>query len=328
MTLMKFSSVIVTVTLSACMSLTQAQAVHAATLQPGPVAARVSDETVDLNNQIRASEGSSYIALSDGVVAYRLTERGGPKLAVLIHGYSAPSFVWGGIARQLNAAGISTLTYDLFGHGLSDRPLTTYNRDLFNRQLDELLARLAPDRRLLLVGWSMGAMIATRFASEHRNRVDSVFLVSPSGLPIQAGWSGRIAMIPVLGDIGFRLLGGWGIRNAQREFFVDPQSLEAYMREFEPQMQYAGFQRAMLSTLRHMDMDDFSAGYQHFGKAGIPTTVVWATQDRATPFTNSALFMKLVPHAVLKPLEGMGHASLYENPDRVYQSLFGQQAGN
>lgn len=310
--------------------MSQAQAQSAASMQThlNQVAQTARDESVELNDRVRERAGGSFVALSDGVVAYKLTDLGGTKLVVLIHGYSAPSFVWDGVVNRLHVAGISTLTYDLYGHGLSDRPNTRYTRELYDRQLYELLHVVAPDKRWLLVGWSMGAMIAARFATGNANNVDSVFLVSPSGLPIKTGFAGRIAMTPALGDIGYSLLGGWGLRNAQRAFFESAHHHEAYMHEFQPQMQYAGFQRAMLSTLRNMNMDDFATEYQRLGLTAIPVKVAWAINDRATPFSNAALFLKLVPHAFLKPMEGVGHASMYENPDLVYQSLFGQDCTN
>lgn len=289
------------------------------------VAQNAPDESIQLDDRVRAQTGGSFVALSDGVVAYKLRDLGGTTLVVLIHGYSAPSFVWDGVVRRLHAAGMSTLTYDLYGHGLSDRPNTTYSRELYDRQLNELLHAVAPDKRLMLAGWSMGAMIAARFATLNANKVDSVLLVSPSGLSIKTGLAGRVAMIPVIGDMGYSFLGGWGLRNIQRAFSENAESYEAYMREFRPQMQYAGFQRAMLSTLRNMNMDDFATEYKAFGQTAIPSRIAWAINDRATPFNHSHMFIKLVPNAVLKPMKGVEHASLYENPDLVYRSLFGEE---
>lgn len=283
--------------------------------------AQVADESLVLTHEVRARLGVSQVQLPDGEVRYELKEAESRDMVVLVHGYSVPSFVWGPVSRELNKAGLSTLTYDLYGHGLSDRPAPPYTRALYVRQLKGLLDQVAPDRPLHLVGWSMGAMIAAMYATEHPRRVLSMTMVSPSGLPIRMGLMGRAAMVPLLGDIGHLLIGGWGLRAAQAAFFEDEAVLRNYMPAFEHQMQFKGFRAAMLSTLREMNMDDFSDGYQGFAKRLIPTRVFWAVNDRATPFENSVTFKKLVPHATLTPLTGVGHASLYERPEVIAQGI-------
>lgn len=323
MTIVKFFSAIIAIVVLAVEPDVRAESVGIQKTVAQSLEEQALDESVELNNELRSLLGGSFVRLSDGAVAYNIKEVGSSFVAVLIHGYSVPSFVWRGVQTRLNQAGISTLVYDLYGHGLSDRPNTEYTRDLYDRQLTELLHQLIPNKKVLLVGWSMGAMIAARYATKHVDTVVSVYLISPSGLPIDMGATGRIARIPLIGDIGFSLFGGRGLRNAQRQFFEDMRGFEAYMRDFEHQMQFKGFRRAMLSTLREMDMDNFSAEYEKFGKASIPTRVVWAKKDRATPFQNSRVFVRLVPHANVVPMQGVGHASLYENPELVYRLLFG-----
>lgn len=215
------------------------------------------DESIDLNNEIRSKMGGSFVGLSDGVVAYNFKDLGSPTVAVLIHGYSVPSFVWEGIASRLNKAGVSTLTYDLYGHGLSDRPQKEFTRELYARQLTELIEKLVPKKKVQLAGWSMGEMIAANYAGNHVNKVETVFMVSPSGLPIDVGITGGTAIIPIISDISYSLLGGRGLSKAQQEFFEELRGFDVHMRSFEPQMQYKGFQLAMLSTLRKMDTDNF-----------------------------------------------------------------------
>jgi pimeloyl-ACP methyl ester carboxylesterase/GNAT superfamily N-acetyltransferase len=286
------------------------------------------DESLQLDDALRSALGVSQVQLSAGTTRYTARAMPGTPLVVLIHGYSAPSYVWEGVANHLQRAGLSTLTYDLYGHGLSDRPRVDYTRELFAQQLRELLDKLQPSQRVHLVGWSMGAMVAAAYALEHPERVASVTMVSPSGLPIRVGLMGRLAMTPVVGDIGIRLLGGYGMRRAQRAFFEDSALHQRYMREFEEQTQYVGFRRAMLSTLRCMDMDNFADEYIRYGRLAPPTLVLWATSDRATPYSNHMRFLTLVPSASLVPLKGVGHASLYEAPGEIASAVVSHVQAN
>lgn len=261
--------------------------------------------------------GGSYVKLSQGTVRYHLNGSESTDLVVLVHGYSSPSFVWEPLVKILNREGLDTLTFDLYGHGFSDRPSVSYDRELFARQIEELIEKVAPRRKLHLVGWSMGAMIVARYATDHPDKVATVSMLSPSGLPIQIGVLGRTALIPVIGDMGHALIGKAALRSAQREFFQDPKKHEKYLLQYDRQVAFSGFQRAMLSTLREMEMDHFHSGYAAFARTQLPIEVVWATNDRATPFENNPVFKQLVPHANIVPLKGAGHAGFYERPDDV-----------
>lgn len=274
-------------------------------------------ESRQLDATSRAGLPASFVPLEDGVTCYRLSHRDAQTLVVMVHGYSVGSFVWKPLEAQLNAAGIATLSYDMFGHGWSDRPKGRYDRALFARQLDGLVRTVAPRARILLLAWSMGAMVAASHATGFAQRVAAMMLLSPSGLPIRLGVLGRIAFVPVIGDLGYALIGGATLRAAQSNFFADKTNLPAFLAGYDEQAACIGFKRAMLSTLRHMNMDDFASGYAALGRTGLPVDVLWAVNDRATPFSNHERFQSLVPQARITPLQDVGHASQFEQPALV-----------
>ncbi|MFO6448621.1 alpha/beta fold hydrolase [Erythrobacter sp. NE805] len=274
-----------------------------------------------LDAAARRALGGTFAELPQGFARYRLQGPSDGDLVVLIHGYSVASFVWEPLEKLLAAQGFATLSYDMPGHGLSDRPQTEYTRELFRDHLAALIAALAPDARLHLVGWSMGAMVASAFAVRHKDRVASLFFVSPSGLPIRIGMLGRTAFVPVLGDLGFAMIGSASLRAAQANFFADGKVPQPFLDRYDRQAAFKGFARAMLSTLRCMNMDDFREGYAALGASDLPAEVVWARADRATPFANHETFARLVPQARIHPLDGVGHASQFEAPDLIASHL-------
>lgn len=264
---------------------------------------------------------STFIDLAQGRTHYRLAWRDSADLVVLLHGFSVGSFVWKPLEARLAEAGYSTLAYDMVGHGFSDKPRLRYTREVFARQLAELLAAVAPDARVHLVGWSMGAMVATSFALAQPEKVGSLFMVSPSGLPIRMGVLGRTALVPMIGDLGFALIGAASLRAAQANFFHAGRAPSRFLRAYDEQAAQPGFARAMHSALRSMKMDAFHAEYAALGQSGMPVDVIWARDDKATPFANSPTFARLVPQARVTPLERVGHASQYEAPDLVASLL-------
>ena len=58
---------------------------------------------------------------------------------VLVHGFSTPSFVWGGLINNFTSSGYKVLVYDHFGRGYSERPRIKYDKDLYVETLRELI---------------------------------------------------------------------------------------------------------------------------------------------------------------------------------------------
>ena len=122
--------------------------------------------------QAREAASAQSAALSNGVTAYHVAGDRGP-WAVLVHGLVTPGYAWEPLSEVLVAQGFRVLRYDQLGRGLSDRPRVRYDLDLYVGQLRELVDTLGIES-VHLIGWSLGAVIVTRFAPECPDRVASV----------------------------------------------------------------------------------------------------------------------------------------------------------
>ncbi|MBV8166174.1 MAG: alpha/beta fold hydrolase, partial [Alphaproteobacteria bacterium] len=94
----------------------------------------------------------------------------------LIHGVGARSQTWDGVVARL-APYFRCVTYDLRGHGESpgaDQPIGLAE---FVADLEALRAELGIDRACF-IGHSLGGMIAPAYARAHRQRVQSLGLLS------------------------------------------------------------------------------------------------------------------------------------------------------
>ena len=115
---------------------------------------------------------------TDGT-AYRIHGPQDGAAVVLIHGLGLSQEVWDH-ALEPFAQRFRTITYDLYGHGLSVpvpdemRPLSLTG---FATQLEHLLDELDVDAAQI-VGFSIGGMINRRFALDHPDRVQSLVIVS------------------------------------------------------------------------------------------------------------------------------------------------------
>lgn len=94
------------------------------------------------------------------------------------------------LAPPMSAAGMDVLTYDLRGHGRSDRPLRGYRLGDFVDDLAVLLEQRGIDRPVHLVGNSFGGTVAFSFARQYPDRVASI--VSIEAEPATEAWSDKM----------------------------------------------------------------------------------------------------------------------------------------
>jgi len=96
-------------------------------------------------------------------------------VVVCVHGLTANHTCWASIADVLSPAH-RVIAYDLRGRGDSDKPEKGYSLARHDEDLEGLLDHLGL-REVVLVGHSLGAHIALRFAVKHPERVAKLVLV-------------------------------------------------------------------------------------------------------------------------------------------------------
>ena len=93
---------------------------------------------------------------------------------VFIHGVGLTKEIW---EPQINFfKDYNTLTYDLLGHGKTPLKKTKVSFEDFSKQLDKLINELN-FKKIHLVGFSLGALIARNFAFENSDKLDSLVLL-------------------------------------------------------------------------------------------------------------------------------------------------------
>lgn len=91
---------------------------------------------------------------------------------VLVSGWAVPASVLMPLADALHGAGFCTQTIEL--DALYSEPCSRDN-------LVHVLASQLPDEPVMLVGWSMGGMLALQLAAEHPERVLGVVTLASNG---------------------------------------------------------------------------------------------------------------------------------------------------
>ncbi|MEP0806225.1 MAG: alpha/beta hydrolase [Chloroflexota bacterium] len=273
-------------------------------------------ETKHLDEEARKTAGGSFVRLTDGVTHYELSNPEGEQTVVLVHGFSVPYFIFDPTFDFLTQSGFRTLRYDLFGRGFSDRPRTRYNIDLFVRQLLELLDALRFDRPVNLVGLSMGGPITAAFTAHHAERVKSLTLIDPAGArAVSLSPMLKAMKLPGLAEAVFGLVGSESLLKSAAKDFFDPELVEMFLEKYKVQMQYKGFKRAILSTIRNNMLGAFIETYKTLGKMDKPVLLVWGRNDTTVPFVHSDDLRAAVPQAEFHVIEECGHIPHYEKPE-------------
>lgn len=115
--------------------------------------------------------------LSTGGLRTAYRSRGSGPALVLVHGVGLHAAVWEPQVMDF-CASHRVVVYDTLGHGLSDVPPPSVSLEDYVAQLEGLLDAL-DITRAVVVGHSMGAIIATAFAIDHPARVGALAALCP-----------------------------------------------------------------------------------------------------------------------------------------------------
>ena len=105
--------------------------------------------------------------------SYAFNKKINKNTIVFIHGVGLSQEMW---EPQVNFfEEYNTLTYDLLGHGNTNLKKLNLSFDDFSKQLLNLINELDLTK-IHLIGFSLGALIARHFASEHNSRLHSLII--------------------------------------------------------------------------------------------------------------------------------------------------------
>ena len=277
----------------------------------------IDPEKKTLDDVFRRKLGKNYISLPDGIVHYELEGPESAPTIVLVHGFSVPSYIWDPTFFALVQAGFRVLRFDLYGRGFSDRPRAVYTINFFVDQLAALLDALELKTPVHLVGLSMGGPISAAFSRKFPEKVRSVTLIDPLVSPFS-----KIKILPLLlHGMGELVMAVYGepimLPKAQEGDLCEPGKFPDYVEKFKEQIQYKGFRRAILSTLRNLTKINTHPDYQALNDLGIPSILFRGSEDRTIPAKDMDVLCQLVPTIEFHQIEGTGHIPHYEKPDVV-----------
>ena len=232
---------------------------------------------------------------------------------VLIHGAANDCDAWRTVAGGLTAAGCAVLAPDLPGHGLSSGP-PLRSIEALAEWLPALLDA-ANVAQAILVGHSMGSLVALECAARHPARVGRLALLGAAApMPVADSLLSRSESDP---DHVYRLMteysltapfqlaggGGHGIWG--------PGVTLAIMRRSPP-----GVLAIALAAC-----NGYQNGLAAAARVACPTLLLVARRDRMTPRRNLSPLQSALPQVQRLEIAACGHAMMNEQAQAVVRNL-------
>jgi pimeloyl-ACP methyl ester carboxylesterase len=258
----------------------------------------------------RSAAGLSYLA-SDGSGALPI---------VLLHGIGSNAQSFAPLMQAFDAR-FPVLAWDAPGYGNSQPlPVEWPDASDYAASLERLLAELGISR-CVLVGHSLGCLMAARFALLSPKRVATLVLISPAlgygaekGAPLPKGAALRIAELDRLGPAEFAAARAPGL-------VADPEAQSDVVRAVAEAMaaiKRPGYDQAVRLLAVGRVLDDAA-------KLEVSAAILVGAQDRITPPANCRRAFEALPGGavrhVYQEIPNAGHAVCQEQPATIARAI-------
>jgi len=240
---------------------------------------------------------------------------------LIVHGLGEHAGRHAHVASQLNAWGWTVVGYDQRGHGASEgaRGALARGDDLL-RDLALVVdaVRGAHPGPLVLLGHSMGGLVAARFVAERLRPVDALVLSSPA---LDAGMNAfQKLLLAVLGPLAPNLAVGNGLKPAW--ISRDPAVVTAY--QADPLVH-----DRVTPRLARFIVDAGEFVRARAAQWSVPTLLLYAGSDRCVAPAGSAALAATAPRAVLTAREfaPLFHEIFNEPEQREVFAVLGEWLG-
>jgi pimeloyl-ACP methyl ester carboxylesterase len=249
---------------------------------------------------------------------------------VLLHGNNFAGFYFGGPIDALRKEGFRVVVPDQIGYGRSSKPIIPYNFHDMARNTRLILQALNIDR-VMIVGHSMGGMLAARFATQYPAMVERLVLYNPIGLVdprFDRPWDGTDESYKRTVASTYQTIRAGLMRYVTHNPAAWTPQFEAYARIRYSWTLGADWPRlAMVQTLlgQLQYLDPVVSDWAHIKS---PTLMFGGAEDSLPG--SAAVFkerMKFVADTIpngngrLHLIPGLGHVPHMEAPDQTYPPL-------
>jgi 2-hydroxy-6-oxonona-2,4-dienedioate hydrolase len=267
----------------------------------------MEDKSILLNNNIKMR----YLESKQGV---RISDRH----ILFIHGLGSSADRWLDIPDAISMY-YHTIAIDLIGFGGSDKPKdVNYTIEQFSEFILEFIEKIGlsgDDRKITLVGHSLGGYIAVDFAIRNKGLIEKLVLLDSSGFlkgptPLLEQYL-NAAKYPSYDSV----------RNVFEQMVAQPwKVLPVFINIFitrinSPGAKYPFESAYQNSTTTQIDLSRLES------IEDIPTLIIWGKSDNLIPIEYSEPFKQVFKNYRVEMIEDAGHAPFAEKPAIICEIL-------
>lgn len=231
---------------------------------------------------------------------------------ILLHGYTDSRLSWNLVLPRLPPR-YRVFAISQRGHGTSSVPLEGYRVADFSADVTAFLDAKGIDRAII-VGHSMGSMVAQQFTIDNPTRVRALvltgaFFVRPGHPVLVDFWNQAVSTLPDEVPAEF-------VVDFQRSTVTKPLADGFFDVVVGESSRLPG--RVWRDAFREFLRTDLTASV---GTINAPTLLIWGDQDAFSVRQDQDSLVARIRGAKLVTYEGIGHAANWEVPERFAADL-------
>jgi pimeloyl-ACP methyl ester carboxylesterase len=267
----------------------------------------MEDKSILLNNNIKMR----YLESKQGV---RISDRH----ILFIHGLGSSADRWLDIPDAISMY-YHTIAVDLIGFGGSDKPKdVNYTIEQFSEFILEFIEKIGlsgDDRKITLVGHSLGGYIAVDFAIRNKGLIEKLVLLDSSGFlkgptPLLEQYlnAAKYPSYDSVRNVFEQMVAQpWKVLPVIINIFITRINSPGAKYPFESAYQNSTTTQIDLSRLKSIE--------------DIPTLIIWGKSDNLIPIEYSEPFKQVFKNYRVEMIEDAGHAPFAEKPAIICEIL-------
>ena len=267
----------------------------------------MEDKSILLNNNIKMR----YLESKQGV---RISDRH----ILFIHGLGSSADRWLDIPDAISMY-YHTIAVDLIGFGGSDKPKdVNYTIEQFSEFILEFIEKIGlsgDDRKITLVGHSLGGYIAVDFAIRNKGLIEKLVLLDSSGFlkgptPLLEQYlnAAKYPSYDSVRNVFEQMVAQpWKVLPVIINIFITRINSPGAKYPFESAYQNSTTTQIDLSRLKSIE--------------DIPTLIIWGKSDNLIPIEYSEPFKQVFKNYRVEMIEDAGHAPFVDKPAIICEIL-------
>ncbi|MFN2264847.1 MAG: alpha/beta fold hydrolase [Anaerolineales bacterium] len=238
--------------------------------------------------------------------------------AILVHGFGASHFDWVYLSPELEKRGYQVFAPDLVGHGSSNSkaPSSGYTFKMLYEQFAHSINSLQFDRKINLIGHSLGGLICLYFALKNPAEVNKLVLINPYYDKSQLNpFLKYISSNPAPYKKALEIAPPWLIHlgislDIRGQFLYEDHTRKQKAEDIsraDPEIVF------IIDSIPNIE--------NHLSQIQSPACIVWGTKDLTLNPDSFPSLVEALPHATGKPIQGAGHQPHLSDVEQVNQII-------